>query len=139
MARKYRKSRWMRGSRTHGWGVSGQHRGKGSRGGFGMAGGHKHKWSWIVKYKPSHFGKRGFQPPMRRVETTVNVGDLEELAFKLGVPEGGELDLENLGFTKLLGSGKLAKPLRVKVRRASSKALEKVKSIGGEVILLENG
>jgi len=136
MARRYRKSRWMRGSRTHGWGVSGQHRGKGSRGGYGMAGGHKHKWTRIVKYAPNHFGKRGFKPPLSVEDVCINVGELEELALKLGICENGTINLESVGYTKLLGAGSLSKPFNIIVRRASRNAVEKVKSIGGSITIL---
>ncbi|MGA2874798.1 MAG: 50S ribosomal protein L15, partial [Nitrososphaerales archaeon] len=54
MASRLRKVRRLRGSRTHGWGQIGQHRRTGSKGGSGMAGLHKHKWSYTVKYMPDH-------------------------------------------------------------------------------------
>jgi large subunit ribosomal protein L15 len=104
-----------------------------------MAGGHKHKWTWVVKYAPNHFGKRGFKPPLSIEDVCINVGELEELALKLGVCENGTINLESLGYTKLLGAGSLSKPFNIIVRRASRNAIEKVKSIGGSITILSGG
>ncbi len=94
-----------------------------------MAGMHKHKWSYTVKYAPDHFGRNKFQPPKRIVtKRWANVGDLDRLAG-----DSKELDLSSLGFDKLLGSGKVQHSLKVKVWRASSRAIEKIKAAGGSV------
>ncbi|MBI5072716.1 50S ribosomal protein L15, partial [Candidatus Woesearchaeota archaeon] len=49
----------QRGKRWHGYGSKKKHRGKGSHGGKGFAGFHKHKWSYTVKYAPNHYGSKG--------------------------------------------------------------------------------
>ena len=60
VVRKRRKKNRMRGSRTHGCGGTKQKRGSGGRGGVGLAGGHKHKFSL---YYADHFGeKSGLKP-----------------------------------------------------------------------------
>ncbi len=141
--RRRRKVRKLRGSRTHGWGRVGQHRKSGSRGGFGHAGMHKHKWSYTVKHAKNHFGKKGFTRPKSVVctKSVINVGDLESLL------SDGEIkfvdnkifvDLESLGYDKLLGSGQIIKPMIVKVREATKKAQEKIVKSGGKVLLLNN-
>jgi large subunit ribosomal protein L15 len=38
---------------------------------------------------------------------------------------------------KLLGKGKLSKAVKIEVDRASQSAMEKVKAVGGEVVLLK--
>ncbi len=126
-----RKIRRQRGSRTHGWGQIGQHRHSGSRGGTGMAGMHKHKWSYTVKYAPEHFGRNAFAPP-NRITTNrwVNITDLERLAS-----DSEELDLSSMGYDKLLGSGEIHRALKVKISRASSSAINKIKAAGGSVEL----
>ena len=45
-----------------------------------MAGGHKHHWTWMVKYDPNHFGKYGFKRPQGSVYeyNPVNVDYLDE-------------------------------------------------------------
>jgi len=45
------------------------------------------------------------------------------------------VDLDKLGFNKLLSRGKVTNKYKIKVPYASKKAIEKVKSNGGEVIL----
>ena len=85
MAARDRKTRKMRGSRSHGYGITQKHRGAGSRGGHGMAGSKKHKWSYVSKYLPNYFGKRGFTRPKSQVtkDETVNAGWLSENAERL--------------------------------------------------------
>lgn len=96
-----------------------------------MAGMHKHKWSYTVKYAPDHFGRNKFQPPNRIVTNRwVNVSDLERLAGN-----SNDLDLSSLGYDKLLGSGLVHRSLKVKVSRASSSAIEKINAAGGTVEL----
>lgn len=96
-----------------------------------MAGMHKHKWSYTVKYAPDHFGRNKFQPPNRIVTYRwVNVSDLERLAGN-----SNDLDLSSLGYDKLLGGGMVHRSLKVKVSRASSSAVEKINAAGGTIEL----
>ncbi len=125
--------RKRRGGRTVGWGQVGQHRKHGAKGGHGKAGLHKHKWSWVVKYAPDYFGSHGFTRP-GALPRWVNVGELEALAARL--PEEGGLpllDLSSIGVDKLLGSGRLSRPLRVKVAKSTESARSKVEAAGGKV------
>jgi large subunit ribosomal protein L15 len=67
----------------------------------------------------------------------VNVGELDRIVSQVSVEkEKGKffIDLENLGYTKLLGTGKVTKPLTVKVASCSEVASQKVKDAGGEVL-----
>jgi large subunit ribosomal protein L15 len=133
-----------RGSRTHGRGKKAG-RGAGKRGGRGNAGLHKHKFISTVKYDPAHFGRRGFRRPTILSETkptTINIGQLEEQldtflekghAKKVG--EKIEVNLDSAGIEKLLGSGKLKKPLKIIVGEASERAISKVEDAGGELVL----
>jgi large subunit ribosomal protein L15 len=141
MPHKLRKIRKKRGSRTQGYGRVGQHRKSGSKG-YRKAGRHKHLWSYVIKYEPEYFGKKGFTSPksLRRKVKSVNVGKLEEIAERFSVEkEEGKLfvDLTNLGYTKLLGAGKITKPLVVKVASCSKSAAEKIKEAGGEILTEE--
>jgi large subunit ribosomal protein L15 len=140
MPHKLRKIRKQRGSRTHGWGRVGQHRAKGSRGGHGKAGFHKHKWSYVIKYEPDYFGKKGFTSPksVRRKVNVINVGALDEMAEKLSTRMEKNkffIDLESLGYTKLLGTGSVTKPLIVKVPSCSSSTTRKIKEAGGQILI----
>ncbi|MEM7826742.1 MAG: uL15 family ribosomal protein [Candidatus Aenigmatarchaeota archaeon] len=129
MPTKLRKTRKMRGSKTCGYGSKKKHRGKGSRGGKGYAGAHKHKWTYITKYEPEHFGKRGFSSLRKRAKT-INLDELKRIAEK----EGNEIDLKKLGFNKLLGRGKIEEPLTVKVQQVSKLAKEKIEKAGGRIL-----
>jgi large subunit ribosomal protein L15 len=133
MATRLRKVRRLRGSRTHVWVQIAQHRRTGAKGGSGMAGLHKHKWSYTVKYAPDHFGSNKWHPPKRVLtERWINLNQLESL-----VAASGEIDLATLGFDKLLGQGSVSAAYKVKVPRASSTAVEKIKAAGGSVEILE--
>ncbi len=140
---KLRKVRKRRGSRTHGYGRVGQHRGGGKRGGHGKAGLHKHGWTYIVKYEPDYFGKKGFTSPrtIGKKVNVINVGQLEELVDKMAVEEQLKkkegkilLDLNKLGYDKLLGMGSITKPVLVKVAFHSATAAKKVQEAGGQIL-----
>jgi len=118
MPHKLRKIRKTRGSRTQGYGRVGQHRKTGSKG-MRNVGRHKHLWSYVLRYEPEYFGKKGFVSPksLRKKENVINIKRLDEIAGKFSIEKEGKMfiDLESLGYTKLLGTGKIAKPLVVKV------------------------
>ena len=135
MPHKLRKTRKLRGSRTCGYGRVGQHRDQGSKG-FRKSGRHKRGWSWVIRYEPNYFGKDGFTSPksIRQKVNVINVGRLSEIAERLSVEKEKDkllIDLEKLGFTKLLGAGKVTKPLIVRVASCSKSAADKIKEAGG--------
>ena len=138
MPHRLRKIRKKRGSRTCGYGRVGQHRKSGSKG-YRKAGRHKHGWTYVIKYEPDYFGKKGFTSPksLRQEVKVINIGELEEIAEKYGKTENGKIliDLEGLGYTKLLGSGRITKPLIVKVPSCSKSAAEKIEKAGGKVLV----
>ncbi len=132
MPTRVRKARKYRGSRTHGYGQIGQHRHSGSRGGHGDAGLHKHKWSWMLKYDPDHFGRDPFRPPVQtKADTWANVGDLDALA------KGKTLDLTAMGIQKLLGSGAVSGAYDVRVGAFTKKAQAKIEAAGGKISVKE--
>lgn len=87
MPHKLRKTRKKRGTRTVGWGRVGQHR-KGGQKGETRSGRHKHLWSYVLRYDPDYFSKKGFYSPNRRKANAVNIGELEDLATKLSAEKG---------------------------------------------------
>ena len=144
MPHKKRKTRKKRGSRTHGYGQVGQHRGGGQRGGRGKAGGKKHKWTHTVKYAPKRFGKYGFKPPRRREISAINVGELNQKVNELvtnknakKTKKGIKVDLDKLGYEKLLGRGQVTQPLIIQVDSHSKSAAEKIEKAGGKIVKLE--
>jgi len=140
---KDRKVRKQRGSRTHGYGQIGQHRAGGGRGGHGKAGLDKHKWTYIIKHDPDYFKKKGFVSTrtLGRKVNVINVGKLDDLADKLESEKKLErkekkifLDLESLGYDKLLGTGEIIKPMLVKVASYSEAASRKLEEAGGQIL-----
>ncbi len=145
MIRRTRKIRKMRGSRTVGGGSSKKRRGAGHRGGRGNAGLHKSKWTWVVKYDPKHFGKYGFKRPPRSILkfSPVNLDYLDEKSEELvkqGLAQNKngaiEIDITDLGYNKVLGKGRVNRPLIIKSPKFSSLAIQKIEEAGGEVIVL---
>ena len=128
MPTKMRKTRKMRGSFTCGYGSKKKHRGKGSKGGKGYAGSHKHHYIKIIKQEPGHFGRRGFSS-LRKKASAVNVGELEKLSDKQ------EINLAEMGYQKLLGKGSVSRSITVTVDSASSIAKAKIEKAGGKLIL----
>ncbi len=134
-----------RGSQTHGGGAKKKRRGAGHRGGRGNAGTGKR----ADQKKPSiwddpYFGKKGFTSKSRRAkDDIINLNILEEMVprlitEKIAVKEGAVvvIDLEKIGYTKLLGSGKVETKMKITVPYASSGAVARVKEAGGEVVVL---
>jgi large subunit ribosomal protein L15 len=120
---------------THGRGKKGG-RGAGLRGGRGNAGLLKHRFMYMTKYMPEHYiGKHGFKRPQKMIkkERCINVGKLVEL-----FPGKSSIDLEKEGYDKLLGGGNIQKKLTIKVKKASAKAVDKIKALEGEVTLIQD-
>jgi len=144
MVRRFkRKSRYLRGSRTHSWGRVGQHRKSGSRGGRGRSGRHKHKWTWVMAYDREYFGKHGFYQPVRVEWRGINVGTLDQLVEGLverglASVEGDAIvvDLAKIGYNKLLGGGRATRKLIVRTPAATRTAVRKVGEAGGKVIIV---
>jgi large subunit ribosomal protein L15 len=135
MPHKLRKHRKMRGSRTQGYGRIGQHRDSGSKG-HRKVGRHKHLWSLVNNEKTPYFGKHGFHSPqaIHRKENVINLAKLEELTR---TQNEKTINLTNLGYTKLLGTGKITKPITVTVPSASKSATQKITEAGGKIITEE--
>ncbi len=125
------KTKKFRGSMTHGKGKKGG-RGAGLRGGRGNAGLCKHKFMYMNKYMPDHFGVHGFKRPqgILKEDKTINVGDIEEK-----FPGKKIINLTEEGYDKLLGAGQIKNKLKITINNASEKAIDKIKKQGGEIIL----
>jgi len=106
-----------------------------------MAGSHKHKWTWILKYAPDYFGKHGFFRPNRRVYKAINLKQLSELADVLEKSENVQkvnnmllINLKSMGIEKVLGGGEVYKPLLVVAERWTEQASKKISNVGGKII-----
>ncbi|MBR9689464.1 MAG: 50S ribosomal protein L15 [Candidatus Altiarchaeota archaeon] len=124
-----------RGSNTHGHGT--HKRGRGRSGGAGMAGVKDARWMSTIKGgkvpmgarqgKFGHFGKIGFtRGSLTKNPDTVNLNWVEQHFDK-------KADLTEIGIEKLLGTGKISKPLTIKVRSWSKRAEEKLIAAGGKL------
>ena len=141
---KRKKNTRQRGSKTHGWGAKKKHRGKGHQGGAGMAGTGKRADSKKPSiWKERYFGKYGFISKTPKVKiNAVNISFIEQhidkfLSNNLIAKENEFylVELEKLGFNKLLGDGTVSMKFKIKTPYASKTAIEKVKTAGGEVLV----
>ncbi len=132
----------FRGKRTHGRGHK-SGRGAGIRGGRGNAGLLKHKFMYVILNMPNHFGRHGFKRPQSVVSSNVviNVNAIEEklqdyLKNGAATQEGDiyKINLTELGYDKLLGTGRISVPVEISVASASPGAIAKIEAAGGKVI-----
>jgi len=129
--KKRNKASRTRGSRTCGFSAK-LHKGKGSKGGKGMAGTGKRadqKKTLVIKlYGNKYFGKAGItsRKSKKRKGKIINIEELEKK-----YPEG-EINLESY---KILGKGETGKKFIIKAKAASSSAIEKIKKAGGNIII----
>ncbi|MBE0521686.1 MAG: 50S ribosomal protein L15 [Candidatus Methanoperedenaceae archaeon] len=138
------KTKKFRGSRTCGGGTHKNRRGGGSRGGRGNAGGCKHHFVKLFKQGIT-YGKHGFKIPLSITseKVIVNVGEIDEAIEQLvadGMAEkkGDEfhINLTELGIEKVLGTGKVTKPLFVTAGEFSAAARQKLEDAAGSAVEL---
>ena len=128
-------------SRTRGRGHK-KGRGAGLRGGRGNAGSHKTK---RIMYERSGrvWGSHGFKRPQTTVSANnaINLKTIEE-NVAIWVSEGVatkkgktiSINLKEMGYDKLLGTGSASQAYKLTVNAASAKAVEKTMAAGGKVI-----
>jgi len=145
VVRKTKKILKKRGFRTAGYGGGKKHRGAGSRGGVGQAGLHKHKRMHALKYDPEHFGKKGFKRPQKVIKNPkiINIKQLdpmiEQLLEEKRVQKEKDMiivKLDELGYDKLLGTGKLNHKLIVEAKAFSKSAIKKIEEKEGKTIVV---
>ncbi len=134
-----------RGMGTHGTGARKKKRGKGMRGGKGMAGTGKradHRKTLVTMlYGNDYFGKQGItsKKTKRDIRKRINIQQVMlnmESYIKKGIAkktkDGYELDLSEY---KILGDGEVKGKLIIKAKEASKSAMEKIEKAGGKLIL----
>ncbi|MFH1473721.1 MAG: uL15 family ribosomal protein [Candidatus Aenigmatarchaeota archaeon] len=133
VVRRRKRITRLRGSRTQGFGSHKKHRGAGSRGGRGKSGLQKHKKSWMLINEPDHFGKGGFKIPVgaKKQILAITLKDIDILAKKM---KKTEIDVSELGYDKVLSTGKITQPLTIKAKKIVDKAKKKIEEAGGKVI-----
>ncbi|MBI4152072.1 uL15 family ribosomal protein [Candidatus Woesearchaeota archaeon] len=138
---KRKKVNRYRGHSNHGGGARKKRRGAGSRGGRGMAGTGKRAGQKKAGMPPV-LGSHGFRP-LRRVLhekissvsyfTPENVERLVQAGKAVREGQLISINLTELGYTKLLGTGKTTQKLKITVASCSRRAAEKIKAVGGSV------
>jgi len=148
MHRKPTKTRKHRGHVSAGHGRVGKHRKH--PGGRGLAGGAHHHRTNMDKYHPGYFGKVGmryfhkqqnhFWKPVVNIDklwSLVPAEQREKFLSDKSKDSAPVLDLLSLGYSKLLGKGRLPKvPIVVKARYVSAEAERKIKDAGGVIQLV---
>ena len=136
-----RRKSMMTGSRTRGRGHK-KGRGAGLRGGRGNAGCHKTKRIMFERVGRV-WGAHGFKRPQSVVSanSSINLKTIEEnseswitegIATKKG--KVVSVDLTEMGYDKLLGTGSTTQSYKLTISAASAKAVEKIEAAGGEVL-----
>jgi len=144
VVRRIKKLKKRRGRNT-GFGSHKKHRGAGSRGGRGLAGLHKHKRMRAIKFMPDHFGKSGLKRPIKVIKEVkaINLKDLDSTVEKLlkdkrikQDKEGIKVNLTELGYDKLLGSGQVKHKLIVEAKYFSKNAAKKLEDVKGKAVIV---
>jgi large subunit ribosomal protein L15 len=144
VVRRQKKLKKRRGRNT-GYGSHKKHRGAGNRGGRGLAGMHKHKRMRTIKFMPDHFGKTGMKRPIKVIKEVraINLKDLDSVVEELlknkkvtQNKEGIKVNLTELGYDKLLGSGQVKHKLIVEAKYFSKNAVKKLEDVEGKAVVV---
>ena len=131
----------LKPSRTRGRGHK-KGRGAGLRGGRGNAGCHKTK-RIMYERVGRVWGAHGFKRPQSVVKAnnSINLKAIEEnsgawIAEGIATKKGKvvSVDLGEMGYDKLLGTGATTQSYKLTISAASAKAVEKVEAAGGEIL-----
>jgi large subunit ribosomal protein L15 len=135
--RKEGQKKGYLGHRSHGRGNCKNRRGSGNRGGRGMAGVDKHKWSWATKhFGGDYFGKHGFVRQTTIKVSTVNLYEINQKAVMHQIDKkGGKFHFDFEG--KVLGSGQVTMPIVIRAQSWSKSVEKKVGEHGGSISKLE--
>eukprot|EP00760_Papus_ankaliazontas_P002974 PhM_4_TR11358/c0_g1_i1/m.1580/K02900/RP-L27Ae, RPL27A; large subunit ribosomal protein L27Ae len=143
MPARLKKTRKLRGHVSAGHGRIGKHRKHPA--GRGNAGGMHYQKINFDKYHPGYFGKVGQRHFHVKNNTmwkpAVNIDKVESLVPQADwdACKGGSklpvVDLVNHGFAKIIGNGRLRRPVIIKARYCSRAAEAKIKEAGGAVVL----
>jgi large subunit ribosomal protein L15 len=143
--KKRKKPSRHRGSHTHGRGFKKKARGSGHRGGVGMSGtgkrGDQKKTLVLKLYGNKYFGKdrtlRRGKVPNQLDEINLNqlIDNLPAFIKKGIAKETKGVYKFNLKGYKILGFGSPTVKLNIKSSAASRSAIDKVKKMGGDIII----
>jgi large subunit ribosomal protein L15 len=132
MERKAKQKKKYLGKRTFGKGNTKRKRGAGSRGGRGLGGIDKHKWSWAMNIDKNYYCKHGFSNPTRKDVDVVNLYEINQRAVLNQLEKKGDkFQFEFKG--KILATGKVTVPLSIKAMAWSKNVEKKLSETGGEI------
>ena len=135
------RNRKYAGDRTHGGGNKKNRRGKGSRGGRGRAGYHKHKWMHTIKYElhDLYMKHKGFHNVATRAVKIMTLDQINSLVELGKVEKKGNSYTVSLPHHKVLATGALFYPVEVTALTFSAWAVKKIQKAGGKAISLFAG
>lgn len=132
VVRSEKKDRKFLGSRHWGAGNIKNARGKGSRGGVGNAGSRKHNFTYMTAKTPWLLSKKGFTPWNRKQTKEITLSEIDKM-IKNSKEENATIELRHY---KVISNGTISKPAVVKASGFSKHAAEKIKSAGGEAVVI---
>jgi large subunit ribosomal protein L15 len=133
--RKAKKNRKFFGTRRWGVGNIKNARGAGGRGGVGDIGRlRKHDFTYITAKAPWMLRKKGFTPINRKKLKEITLRQINGMLMASKEPKA-TLEFRNY---KVLSNGEIEKPAIIKASGFSKSAAEKIKSAGGEIVVLAN-
>jgi large subunit ribosomal protein L15 len=130
--RNTKRNRKYFGTRRWGVGNIKNARGAGDRGGVGEPGRlTKHDWTYITAKRRDLIRKKGFTSRNRKELKEINLTQISQM---LKQSKGQELELYNY---KVLSNGALEKAATIKAAAFSKQAIEKIKTAGGSIVILQ--
>jgi large subunit ribosomal protein L15 len=128
-------------SGSHGYGSSKKNRGAGNRGGKGNAGsGKKAQSKRLTKEGVQELGERGFNS-RKPEQNAINLRDIDQriddmVEEGLVDEDGGKLvlDLDDIGYEKVLGKGHLNREVEIHAESFSGSAERKIEEADGEAV-----
>ena len=130
VVRKEKRKRKYLGTRRWGVGNIKNARGHGSKGGAGR-GGKKHKFTYVTAKMPDSIRHVGFTPWNQRKLREITLKEIERR-----LPKTGDRVI-SLKSYKVLSNGTLSSKATIKASGFSKGAQAKIKSTGGEAIIIK--
>lgn len=134
--RKPKQKKKYLGQRSHGRGNVKNRRGGGCRGGRGMAGIDKHKWSYAMNTDKDYFSKCGFSNPNRKEVPVVHLYEINQQALLENLKKSGDKYVFEFN-GKVLATGKVTVPLSIKAGSWSKNVEKKLSETGGDISKME--
>lgn len=133
VVRRKKHNRKYLGSRRWGVGNIKNARGKGSRGGVGMAGSRKHKFTFLTAKAPWLIRQHGFSNWKPKKPEAITLREIDRMV-RNSTEQKPSIELKSC---KVLSNGSISRSATIKAQAFSEKAIEKIKKAGGEAVVLQ--